>query len=207
MKTIFILVAALCLTGGHSSAAETANPVESATGRGLALVTRAAGNWQKNKTCFSCHHQTLPMLAMTEASRAGFALDKSWLQSQAGMTHTYFAERIEEMDEGDHVPGGAATAAYGLWALSLDQRPPDQTTTSIVTYLLRAGPRRRSRNSSHPSRRWPNPERISAARNDLDIAPDSRRRGFFYSPFKANDNKSMSLNFKRCEDMPYEQTR
>lgn len=43
--------------------------------------------------------------------------------------------------------------------------------------------------------------------NDLDIAPDSRRRGFFYSPFKANDNKSMSLNFKRGEDMPYEQTR
>jgi len=32
---------------------------------------------------------------------------------------------------------------------------------------------------------------------DLAIAPDSLRRGFFYSPFKGNDNKSMTLEFKR----------
>ena len=34
---------------------------------------------------------------------------------------------------------------------------------------------------------------------DLAIAPDSLRRGFFYSPFKGNDSKPMSLNFKRGE--------
>jgi hypothetical protein len=50
--------------------------------------------------------------------------------------HTYFQQRIDEMDQGDHVPGGAATAAYGLWALSLDPHPADMATTSIVNYLL-----------------------------------------------------------------------
>jgi len=34
---------------------------------------------------------------------------------------------------------------------------------------------------------------------DLATAPDSLRQGFYYSPFKGNDNKSISLNFKRGE--------
>ncbi|MFN0054928.1 MAG: prenyltransferase/squalene oxidase repeat-containing protein [Planctomycetales bacterium] len=110
--------------------------VRPAVERGLAQVSRAASNWPKNKTCFSCHHQTLPMLAAVEARRAGVAVSAEWLKAQAQITHEYFAERIDDMDEGDHVPGGAATAAYGLWALALDQRTADQTTTSIVTYLL-----------------------------------------------------------------------
>ncbi len=34
---------------------------------------------------------------------------------------------------------------------------------------------------------------------DIAIAPESLRRGFFYSPFKGNDSKAVTLNFKRGE--------
>ena len=34
---------------------------------------------------------------------------------------------------------------------------------------------------------------------DIAIAADSLRQGYYYSPFKGNDNKSISLNFKRGE--------
>jgi arylsulfatase A-like enzyme len=34
---------------------------------------------------------------------------------------------------------------------------------------------------------------------DIAIAPDSLRRGFYYSPFKGNDSKPMTLEFKRGE--------
>jgi hypothetical protein len=34
---------------------------------------------------------------------------------------------------------------------------------------------------------------------DLAIAPESLRDGFFYSPFKGNDNKAVQLDFKRGE--------
>lgn len=134
MKLVFLLA----LTGVCSVAFadEAAQTVESATRRGLALVMRAADNWQRNKTCFSCHHQTLPMLAATEAARAGLPLNAAWLKSQAATAHRYFEQRIGNMDAGEHVPGGAATVGYGFWALSLDQRPPDQTTTAMVSYLL-----------------------------------------------------------------------
>ena len=133
--THFFLVLFPC-TIATLHAGETTNTVESATRRGLARVKQAASDWQTHKTCFSCHHQTLPMLAAVEGQRVGFTLDKAWLKSQADTSHEYFADRIEEMDDGDHVPGGAATTAFGFWALSLDQRPADVTTTAMVNYLL-----------------------------------------------------------------------
>ncbi len=136
MKHTLILTALLLAPLAALHAAETTNNLESATRRGLARVKQAASDWQTHKKCFSCHHQTLPMLAAVEAARGGFPLDKVWMKSQADTTLKYFEERIEDMDEGDHVPGGAATTGFGFWALSLDQRPSDKTTTSMVAYLL-----------------------------------------------------------------------
>ena len=137
MKGIVPQLALCSLLALAAAAAETANTAPEAVRRSAALVSRAASNWQQHKTCFSCHHQTLPLLAATELARAGFPLDAAWVKSQAATTHKYFADRIEDMDEGNHVPGGSTTAGYGLWALSLAQQPPDKTTTAMVTYLLK----------------------------------------------------------------------
>ncbi len=134
---VSVCIAFCCLSSLVTSAAESTNTVESATRRGLVMVTRAASNWQQHKTCFSCHHQTLPMLTAVTAERMGFPLDVAWLKSQAQTTHKYFADRTQDLDEGNHVPSGSSTAGYGLWALSLADRPADQTTTAIVTYLLK----------------------------------------------------------------------
>lgn len=111
--------------------------LKSAIRHGLARVTQAASSWQGNQSCFSCHHQTLPMLAAREAERVGFEVDPAWFRSQADTTHSYFEERTDAMDAGRHVPGGAATVGFGFWALSLDERAADSVTTSMVTYLLR----------------------------------------------------------------------
>ncbi len=130
----FILIVSVIFCS--SLRADESNDLKSATRRGLARVMQAARDWQSNKTCFSCHHQTLPMLAAIEADKVGFSLDMSWLKSQADTTLAYFEERIDDMDEGEHVPGGAATTGFGFWALALDQRPSDKTTASMVKYLL-----------------------------------------------------------------------
>ncbi len=153
MKFSVLILAALSVP---ASTAEASDGVESAVRRGLARATRAASDWQKNKTCFSCHHQTLPMLAALETARAGFAVDDAWLQSQADTTHQYFDERIETMERGDHVPGGATTAGYGLWALNMAGRAADETTTAIVTYLLKIQGSARLREGEPPSKSKPN---------------------------------------------------
>ena len=118
--------------------------------RGLARVKQAANDWQTHKTCFACHHQTLPMLAMTEAARAGLDLDQTWLDSQADTTHAYFEERIDDMNAGDHVPGGSTTVGYGMWALRLAKRPSDSTTSAITTYLLKIQGAARQKSAADP---------------------------------------------------------
>lgn len=133
---IYALCHTLLVMAAPAALADDAECRE-ATRRGLALVTQAASHWQQHKTCFSCHHQTLPILAMTAAARVGFSLDKTWLESQAETTHKYFEERIDDMNVGEHVPGGSTTAGYGMWALSMAQRPADKATAAIVTYLLK----------------------------------------------------------------------
>ena len=157
IRLFFITITVISL--GHAWAGEI-REVEAATGRGLARVKQAASDWQSHKTCFSCHHQTLPMLAMTETAKVGFPLDKEWLASQAETTHKNFADRIEDMNKGDHVPGGSTTAGYGMWALSMAGRPAYETTTAIITYLtkIQGGARLAGRGpvdlSRVPNGRW-----------------------------------------------------
>lgn len=119
------------------AAAGPPTDVAAATRRGLALIQLAGTNWVKNKTCFSCHHQTLPMLAIKEAAHSGLPTDDSWMKSQSAHTDAYFAERIDMMNTGEHVPGGSFTVSYGLWAMSLAGRAPDATTEAMVGYLLK----------------------------------------------------------------------
>jgi N-acyl-D-amino-acid deacylase len=128
----------LCLILLWTPWANSAEPpnVETAVQRGLSLVTTAANNWPKHKTCFSCHHQTLPMLSVTESSRAGHSIDPVWLKTQSDITHAYFEERIDDMLAGDHVPGGATTTGYGFWALQMTAQPADATTAAMVAYVL-----------------------------------------------------------------------
>ena len=121
----------------HSVAGEpTPATIEAAAERGLAITRQAGRNWLQNKSCFSCHHQTLPMLADVEAVKAGFKTNAADLKAQADHSHLYFRERIDLMNAGRHLGGGSSTAGYGLWAMMLDQRPPDATTEATVSYLL-----------------------------------------------------------------------
>ncbi len=107
-----------------------------ATKQGLQRLYQAGRNWQENATCFSCHHQPLPMFAAVEAAKFGIPVEAKELKFQSDFTHGYFQPRIETMNVGKHIPGGSATAGFGLWAMMLNRRPPDDTTTAIVAYLL-----------------------------------------------------------------------
>ncbi|MGL4549893.1 MAG: hypothetical protein ACRC33_01795, partial [Gemmataceae bacterium] len=110
----------------------TPGVLRDAVGRGVGRLREAGRNWQRNRACFSCHHQTVPMLAVAEGGG-----DALWMRSQSAHTHEHFRRLIEPMKEGRHIGGGAFTAAYGLWALSLAGHEPDETSRAVVTYLLK----------------------------------------------------------------------
>ena len=105
--------------------------------RGLKIVNAAAENYPNNQTCFSCHHQTLPILATVTARDRKLEVDENLLPTQAEFTRAAFFEDLESLKQGRGIGGRAMTVGYGLWALRLAESKPDETTEAMVTYLLK----------------------------------------------------------------------
>lgn len=136
-----VVWAAALLTLGSlppmAAAATRGDEVREAVVQSLRLAEKAAANYPKHRSCFSCHHQTLPMLAMVTAGARGITTQKGLLKSQAEFTHTSFKEHVDAMKEGRGVGGGAMTVGYGLWALDLAAVAHDDVTSAMVEYLLK----------------------------------------------------------------------
>jgi N-acyl-D-amino-acid deacylase len=105
--------------------------------RGLPLVQQAAARYPEHRKCFSCHHQTLPLLAVVAARQSGIAVDEAVFESQVEFTHDAFQRELDDLRAGKGIGGKAMTVSYGLWTLSLAGRKPDDVTEAMVTYLLK----------------------------------------------------------------------
>ncbi len=129
-------IALLFLTSGMARASEPQPDVAAAVRSGLALVEKAAANYPNNRQCFSCHHQTLPMLAMTEAPNRSKDRDEL-LKDQGEFTRESFEAQTKELNAGKGIGGSAMTVSYGLWALHLAGQAPSKTTEAMVEFLLK----------------------------------------------------------------------
>src|SRR5262245_24088373 len=70
-------------TAAKTDDAELRQRITAALERGLPLVEKAAARYPEHRKCFSCHHQTLPMLAIVSARHAGMTVDTALLEAQA----------------------------------------------------------------------------------------------------------------------------
>lgn len=120
-----------------TSPAIAAQTLRTAVTRGLDVVTKAAGRYPENENCFSCHHQTLPVLAAVTAREHGVGIDETLLPAQTTFTRASFHDELENLREGRRIGGRAMTVGYGLWALRLAAAPADETTAAMATYLLK----------------------------------------------------------------------
>jgi N-acyl-D-amino-acid deacylase len=111
--------------------------LKAAIERGLSLVQDAARRYPTHRECFSCHHQTMPILAMTTARDAGFAVDDDLMDEQVEFSRKFFRARMERLNEGRDIGGRALTIGYGLWTFDLVQSPPDEITSAMVTNLVK----------------------------------------------------------------------
>ncbi len=127
----------LLLVAGANVAWCEGGDVRDAIETGLVLVQKAARSYPDHRDCFSCHHQTLPMLAMVTARNHGFAIDDGLLKDQAEFTRAFYHSRIEAVSKGEGVGGRGMTAGYALWAFDLAGKERDETTAALVSYLLK----------------------------------------------------------------------
>lgn len=130
----------LALTGairGEEAPALDRQEVRAAVERGLELVEKSARSYPRHRQCFSCHHQTLPLVTTVTARQRQFEIDEKLIESQTRLTLEAFRGRHERLESGTRIGGGPYTVSYGLWALDVAGHSPDDTTRAMVTFLLK----------------------------------------------------------------------
>ena len=134
------VIVVILVAGSRLAVAEDDTPrmdrVSGAIQKTIPLLESAAAGSAKEKRCFTCHSQALPVLALTEAQNRGFRIDKGILASQVKHTVAHLKRGLKGYREGRGQGGRVMTAGYALWTLEAGDWDPDETTAAVSHYLL-----------------------------------------------------------------------
>ena len=140
MRKQLVIMAAmaflLAFSGRFFAQPANPDPVRAAATKGLTLLQKSAAEYTVHRKCFSCHHQALPILAMTTAKTRGFDIDEKELKRQLEHTATFLGKNRENYEKGKGQGGQVDTAGYALFALHAGGWKADETTAAVVEYLL-----------------------------------------------------------------------
>jgi ankyrin repeat protein len=113
--------------------------IQAAVERSLTLLQSSGTVWYKNRSCVSCHHQSLPAVAVAEARERGFRVDEQAARQLSAKTAAFLENTrealLQMMTADPGVPGGAHSAGYALLALDAEKHPPDEVTDAMVRFI------------------------------------------------------------------------
>jgi hypothetical protein len=140
-RQLMLIVLGICWSAAAVARADDAMPVavadlRPAVEKSLPLLLKGAVGHRENRTCFACHNQGLPILALTAAQSRGFAIDKEELQKQLEFITEFLGKNRENYLQGKGQGGQADTAGYALVTLAAGEWKPDDTTAAVAEYLL-----------------------------------------------------------------------
>jgi dienelactone hydrolase len=117
-------------------AAPSPRQIRTAVERALPLLERASAGSANQRTCFTCHSQALPVLAIVESTQHGFSANAENLKRQIEHTHSHLLRGRKAYEEGSGQGGGVDTAGYALWTLEKGGWPHDDVTATVTQWLL-----------------------------------------------------------------------
>lgn len=112
--------------------------------KALPLLLKGAEGHVANRTCFACHNQGVPILAMTTARQRGFGVRDEDVRQQLEFIAAFLERNRDNYRQGKGQGGQVDTAGYALFSLDLGGWKPDATTEAVVEYLLQ-----RDKNEEH----------------------------------------------------------
>lgn len=111
--------------------------IRTAIEKALPLLRKGSEGHMANRTCFACHNQAHPLLAMRAAeTKLDIAVDAAFAEANAKHAIKFLARNEEAYKKGNGQGGQADTAGYALWMLDLAKSPPNETTTAVAEYLI-----------------------------------------------------------------------
>lgn len=112
--------------------------------KALPLLLKGAEGHVANRTCFACHNQGIPILALTTARQRGFLVRDEDVRQQLEFIAAFLERNRDNYRQGKGQGGQVDTAGYALFSLDLGGWKPDATTEAVVEYLLQ-----RDKNEDH----------------------------------------------------------
>ncbi|MEJ7592589.1 MAG: prenyltransferase/squalene oxidase repeat-containing protein [Planctomycetaceae bacterium] len=110
--------------------------VRAAIQKAIPLLQQGASVSAKERKCFTCHNQALPVIALTEFAKRGFDVDREILQRQLQHTWDHLEKGKAEYHAGKGQGGQVMTAGYAMWALEAGAWEADETTAAVCHYLV-----------------------------------------------------------------------
>jgi hypothetical protein len=137
MTATLLSLIVLSTLPGAGDRPPSANEIRAAVSKGLPLIVKSTARYPDLRDCFSCHHQAIPMLAMTTAKERGFTIDEEAISGPVELTETDLRSAIGAYKKGDGQGGGVTRAGYALFTLERGGKKADDLTEAVATYLLK----------------------------------------------------------------------
>jgi hypothetical protein len=119
-----------------------ADPVRAAVRVAIPQLLAGATGHADKKSCFACHNQAYPALALSVARARGFSVPEDFFKGQAEHITEFLGSHRKDFLAGKGTGGQTATAAFALLTLELAGHQPDDTTAAVAQYLLNFEPTR-----------------------------------------------------------------
>jgi hypothetical protein len=114
----------------------TGDKVRAAIAKALPLIQKGAAGHRAERTCFACHHQGIPILALTTARSRGFSIDEEDVQKHLRFINDFLDKNRGNYLKGRGQGGQVDTAGYALWTLEMGGWKANATTAAVAEYLL-----------------------------------------------------------------------
>jgi N-acyl-D-amino-acid deacylase len=134
--SVVVFVVALPLAGRAATPEALSDRLKPAIEKSIALIEKSAAVYRKERQCFGCHHQALPVMAISLARNRGFSIDEADFKAQLDHTAAHLKRGAESYRNGIGQGGKADTAGWAMWTLETGGWKADDTTSVVAEYLL-----------------------------------------------------------------------
>src|SRR5262245_19217444 len=136
------LTLSLMIAGRAFTQEDETTAIRGAVNKSLPLLQSVGPRFIGTTGCVSCHHNSLPAMAVGLARERGFKTDERLARENAEMTLGVGMKVREKMFQHEILRGGAEfvhlplTGSYALLGLAAEKQPPDKTTDAIIHHLI-----------------------------------------------------------------------
>lgn len=137
MVTTFFIVACLSVLPADDPVLPGPEAVRGAVTKALPLILKSTAEYPESRDCFSCHHQAVPVLALSAVKDRGFAIAAEAITDPVEHTEADLRGALDAYRKGDGQGGGVTRAGYALLTLEVGGTKPDEVTDAVAEYLLK----------------------------------------------------------------------